>query len=143
MSYNPILVDIWSAGVTLFSMVAGYLPFDEPTKNSLYKKITTCSYYCPDSFSPELCDLLSRIFVPDPSRRILMKEMLSHSWLADVKHPNSKGWQGENVSFDVECCKIVSKLMSIDLEIMQRMVQKNEHNRYITSYYIWLIVDII
>jgi serine/threonine protein kinase len=26
-NYEPIMVDIWSAGVILFAMVCGYLPF--------------------------------------------------------------------------------------------------------------------
>jgi 5'-AMP-activated protein kinase catalytic alpha subunit len=37
--YEPLKVDIWSAGITLFAMVCGYLPFDEENKATLYQKI--------------------------------------------------------------------------------------------------------
>jgi serine/threonine protein kinase len=37
--YDPKLVDIWSSGVTLFAMVYGTLPFDDPNLLDLYRKI--------------------------------------------------------------------------------------------------------
>ena len=37
--YEPIMVDIWSAGVILYAMVCGFLPFEDPDTPKLYKKI--------------------------------------------------------------------------------------------------------
>ena len=37
--YRGIDVDIWSSGVTLFAMLVGYLPFEDPDTALLYKKI--------------------------------------------------------------------------------------------------------
>jgi 5'-AMP-activated protein kinase catalytic alpha subunit len=33
--YNPLKVDIWSCGIVLYYMVAGYLPFNEGSKAEL------------------------------------------------------------------------------------------------------------
>lgn len=37
--YEPLMVDIWSAGVILFAMVCGFLPFEDKDTPKLYRKI--------------------------------------------------------------------------------------------------------
>ena len=37
--YNGIDVDVWSSEVTLYAMLVGYLPFEDPETAMLYKKI--------------------------------------------------------------------------------------------------------
>jgi len=37
--YYGSRVDIWSSGVILFAMVAGYLPFEDKDTGKLYQKI--------------------------------------------------------------------------------------------------------
>ena len=66
-------------------MVAGYLPFDEPSLSTLFHRIQDANYTCPPSsphsrlsrswFSEELKDLLSRILVPEPTARISLAEV--------------------------------------------------------------------
>ena len=45
--YHGSRVDIWSSGVVLFAMIAGYLPFEDPNTSALYKKILSANYQVP------------------------------------------------------------------------------------------------
>jgi serine/threonine protein kinase len=37
--YHGATVDLWSCGVILFVLMAGYLPFDDPNLMNLYRKV--------------------------------------------------------------------------------------------------------
>jgi 5'-AMP-activated protein kinase catalytic alpha subunit len=65
-TYAGLLADIWSCGVVLFAMVCGYLPFEDPQTNVLYKKILNAEYSIPDFVSNDCRDLITRILTADP-----------------------------------------------------------------------------
>jgi 5'-AMP-activated protein kinase catalytic alpha subunit len=56
--YAGLTVDIWSGGVILFAMCAGYLPFEDPNTGKLYKKILSGDYKVPKFVSNEGNDLI-------------------------------------------------------------------------------------
>ena len=45
--YEGFGVDIWSAGVVLFAIVCGYLPFEDPNTSNRYDKIMRGEYSLP------------------------------------------------------------------------------------------------
>ena len=49
--YIGLNSDIWSCGIILYAMTCGYLPFEDPNTNKLYKKILSCDYLMPGFIS--------------------------------------------------------------------------------------------
>ncbi|OAY85179.1 CBL-interacting serine/threonine-protein kinase 12 [Ananas comosus] len=78
--YDAAKADIWSCGVVLFVLMAGYLPFQDRNLNVMYRKIYKGAFRCPRWFSPELTRLLHRILDTNPERRITIPEIMENRW---------------------------------------------------------------
>ena len=73
--YEGTGVDIWSCGVILFALLAGFLPFEDPNTSNLYKKILSADFQIPSFVSNEAADLISRILTTDPAKRITIAQI--------------------------------------------------------------------
>ena len=71
--YNGTQVDLWSCGVILFALLAGYLPFEDPNTSDLYKKILSADFTLPRDLSNEAADLINRILTTKPEKRITIQ----------------------------------------------------------------------
>lgn len=101
LPYNGMKVDIWSAGVVLYTMVANHFPWatpDDMPVEQLMKEtahqITSGEFDMPDGVSFELQNLLCNMLEQDPEARPTASEILEHPWL--------EGEDGTAVGVDTE-----------------------------------------
>ncbi|KAL5197598.1 hypothetical protein ABZP36_001110 [Zizania latifolia] len=78
--YDGAKADIWSCGVILFVLLAGYLPFHDKNLMDMYKKIGKAQFKCPSWFNTDVRRLLLRILDPNPSTRISMEKIMENPW---------------------------------------------------------------
>ncbi|GMI90971.1 SNF1-RELATED PROTEIN KINASE 2-8, SNF1-RELATED PROTEIN KINASE 2.8, SNF1-RELATED PROTEIN KINASE 2C [Hibiscus trionum] len=84
--YDGKIADVWSCGVTLYVMLVGSYPFEDPADPKNFRKtigrILSVHYSIPDyvRVSTDCKHLLSRIFVANPEKRINIPEIKSHPW---------------------------------------------------------------
>jgi serine/threonine protein kinase len=97
--YHGASADIWSCGVILFVLMAGYLPFDEPNLMTLYKKIHRANFTCPAWVSPSARKLILKILDPNPKTRITAAQIYKNEWFQKNYKP-SKLSEKKDVNLD-------------------------------------------
>ncbi|KAL4584612.1 hypothetical protein LXL04_009216 [Taraxacum kok-saghyz] len=78
--YDGAKDDIWSCGVILYVLLAGFLPFQDENVMHMYKKIFKAEYEFPQWFSSDARRLISKILMVDPSRRITIPAIMRLPW---------------------------------------------------------------
>ena len=92
--YNGLLIDIWSCGIIIFAMTCGFLPFEDANNEILFKKIMKCKIDYPDFLTKNILDIMKRILIVDPNKRITIPEIKKHPFylkgksIFESKHKN-------------------------------------------------------
>jgi len=78
-------VDWWTVGVLIFEMVAGCTPFFSSDQTEMYRKIVRGKYRTPKYFSYEVKDLIRRLLVKRPTKRLGVtvggaEPIKNHAW---------------------------------------------------------------
>ena len=140
--YNGNLIDIWSAGITLYVMVAGKLPFDDENIQSLIHKITKGVFDMPSDLSSSCKDIISKLLTVDPSKRITFAEIKRHAWFNSNSNSNSV--------FNVRGLSIKDVLIPVDDDVVIELVEEgfssvdsivrsiimNNHDELTVGYYL-------
>ncbi|XP_021234363.1 calcium/calmodulin-dependent protein kinase type IV-like [Numida meleagris] len=83
--YGPE-VDMWSVGVITYILLCGFEPFFDPRGDQyMYSRILTCDYefVSPwwDEVSLNAKDLVRKLIVLDPQKRLTVHQALEHPWV--------------------------------------------------------------
>jgi 5'-AMP-activated protein kinase catalytic alpha subunit len=135
-------IDVWSCGVILYALLCGILPFDDENIPSLFKKIKGGIYTLPSHLSAGARDLIPKLLVVDPLKRMTIPEIRQHYWF---KHrlPRYLAVPAPDVTqhlkkIDEEILKEVVR-MGFDMAQLVESLQRRIQNGATVAYY--LLVD--
>eukprot|EP00186_Timspurckia_oligopyrenoides_P003070 CAMPEP_0182441804 /NCGR_PEP_ID=MMETSP1172-20130603/804_1 /TAXON_ID=708627 /ORGANISM="Timspurckia oligopyrenoides, Strain CCMP3278" /LENGTH=359 /DNA_ID=CAMNT_0024636353 /DNA_START=46 /DNA_END=1125 /DNA_ORIENTATION=- len=112
--YDGTKVDIWAAGVTLFYMLTGTVPFHGDTLFELFGSIGKAEFTIPEYVDPLARDLISHMMLRDQSQRYSARDCLNHPWIKPV---TETGPEDDWVSIPLkepQITKMVSALLGED-----------------------------
>ncbi|BBN15325.1 5'-AMP-activated protein kinase, catalytic alpha subunit [Marchantia polymorpha subsp. ruderalis] len=124
-------VDVWSCGVILYALLCGTLPYDDENIPTLFRKIKGGIYTLPSYLSTGAKDLISRMLLVDPVKRITIPEVRQHSWFQTNLRCCLNGSQGV-MAQHINCIDedIVKEVVSLGF---QKHQVKDALRRRVTS----------
>ncbi|CAI0394796.1 unnamed protein product [Linum tenue] len=78
--YDGAKADLWSCGVILYVLLAGFLPFQDDNLVAMYRKIYRGDFKCPPWFSSESRRLITKLLDPNPASRIAISKVMESTW---------------------------------------------------------------
>ncbi|XP_074097042.1 uncharacterized protein LOC141526134 isoform X2 [Cotesia typhae] len=129
--YSGTLCDVWSMGVTLFTLVTGRVPWDgSGSIIGVQAAVRTEPLRFPDSIvlTDDLRDLIIRMLTKDPAMRASLQEIKTHRWLTNYgKEPLPS--EADNCRLpvtvtDEEVARVVTRVPKLDTLILIKTMLK-------------------
>ncbi|QKX63024.1 uncharacterized protein TRUGW13939_10192 [Talaromyces rugulosus] len=76
--------DLWAFGCIVFQLLAGRPPFKAANEYLTFQKIVALEYEFPSGFPPVARDLVERLLVLDPARRLPIEHIKNHEFFDGV-----------------------------------------------------------
>ena len=129
--YKGFGVDMWSAGVALYAMLYGTVPFKATTIKELHKLILKGKIELKDDISEDARDLLRKLLERNSRKRINTFEVLQHSWMQNINNKVSLFTKEEQESFDKDCWQNTELFTEQDINSTLDDLNKNNTTKSI------------
>lgn len=78
-------VDLWAFGVIMYVLLCGYPPFHDENQARMFEKIKAGKFQFDEPYwsnvSEMAKDLIRKLLVVDPTKRLSIEEVLAHEWI--------------------------------------------------------------